>query len=142
MYTDLRQPETEKVKPTVPDDQLALIRVWKDTTNGQTFYDCVCGRRKPLKNLKAIFQHTNKHAEKEQRTYHCPKCDRVFAHYLGLNSHQRTHKETVTLLPVIGSEEALNEEGSPSEQNPDVKASHVSSTFLANTESSTRAEST
>eukprot|EP00475_Leptophrys_vorax_P038187 TRINITY_DN6686_c0_g2_i1.p1 TRINITY_DN6686_c0_g2~~TRINITY_DN6686_c0_g2_i1.p1 ORF type:complete len:461 (+),score=84.25 TRINITY_DN6686_c0_g2_i1:322-1704(+) len=69
-----------------------FIRMWRDVKTLQHYYDCACGRRKPLRSVKAILQHTMKHMETTKKSYKCPKCDRVFAHYLGLNSHQRTHK--------------------------------------------------
>jgi hypothetical protein len=69
-----------------------FIRMWRDVKTLQHYYDCACGRRKPLRSVKAILQHTMKHMDTTKKSYKCPKCDRVFAHYLGLNSHQRTHK--------------------------------------------------
>jgi hypothetical protein len=73
--------------------QACYIRVWSDILNKQSYYDCICGRRKPLRNLKAIIRHTSTHMEIANKVFKCPKCSRVFSHYLGLNSHQRTHKE-------------------------------------------------
>jgi hypothetical protein len=69
------------------------IRVWRDPEE-HYHYDCTCGKRKPIRNLKAIQHHVQRHALSMTKSarYACDKCERVFNHYLGLNSHQRTHK--------------------------------------------------
>lgn len=70
-----------------------LIRVWSDDRN-RLYYDCICKKRKPIKNLKAIASHAKRHNtdSTSMEVYTCDKCGRVFAHYLGLNSHQRVHR--------------------------------------------------
>jgi hypothetical protein len=69
-----------------------IIRVWNDSRK-HLYYDCVCKKRKPIKNLKAMIAHANRHKrDSEQESFTCDICGRVFEHILGLNSHQRVHK--------------------------------------------------
>jgi hypothetical protein len=81
------------VKKPLDDDVGKLIRVWSGERN-RLYYDCMCKKRKPIKNLKAIASHAKRHKQDttSMEVYTCDKCGRVFAHYLGLNSHQRVHR--------------------------------------------------
>jgi hypothetical protein len=67
---------------------MSRIRVWVDEEK-KSFYDCVCGKRKPTQDLKKIIRHVEGHAV---LTYPCEVCGRIFKHHLGRNSHQRVHK--------------------------------------------------
>jgi hypothetical protein len=78
-----------------------FIRVWSDNRN-HLFYDCICGKRKPIKNLKAMVSHCERHKDDQSSmdSYSCEFCGRKFQHYLGLNSHRRVHKESSAEVPV------------------------------------------
>eukprot|EP00475_Leptophrys_vorax_P041392 TRINITY_DN7800_c0_g1_i4.p2 TRINITY_DN7800_c0_g1~~TRINITY_DN7800_c0_g1_i4.p2 ORF type:complete len:461 (+),score=96.62 TRINITY_DN7800_c0_g1_i4:507-1889(+) len=77
-----------------------MIRVWNDARK-HLYYDCVCRKRKPIKNLKAMISHAHRHQEenKKDESFICEICGRQFAHYLGLNSHQRVHKQFSITVP-------------------------------------------
>jgi hypothetical protein len=77
-----------------------MIRVWNDTRK-HLFYDCVCKKRKPIKNLKAMISHAQRHRDdcKKEEVFVCDQCGRQFTHYLGLNSHQRVHKQFSLSVP-------------------------------------------
>jgi hypothetical protein len=83
----------EEVFDLTEDIPEGMIRVWTDG-DSHYHYDCTCGKRKPIRNLKAIQHHVSRHnISRRSGRYPCDKCERVFSHYLGLNSHQRTHKD-------------------------------------------------
>eukprot|EP00475_Leptophrys_vorax_P037624 TRINITY_DN650_c0_g1_i14.p1 TRINITY_DN650_c0_g1~~TRINITY_DN650_c0_g1_i14.p1 ORF type:complete len:716 (+),score=101.82 TRINITY_DN650_c0_g1_i14:2690-4837(+) len=82
--------EVFDVNEEIPE---GMVRVWMDPES-HYHYDCSCGKRKAIRNLKAIQHHVQRHnVTKKSGRYPCDKCERVFTHYLGLNSHQRTHKD-------------------------------------------------
>jgi hypothetical protein len=80
---------SEVMPDTAVDPISARIRVWLDAEN-KLYYDCFCGKRKPIRNLKGIKHHCARH---DHQVFQCEKCDRVFTHYLGLNSHRKAHRE-------------------------------------------------
>lgn len=69
------------------------IRVWKNE-NDSLFYDCDCGKRKPLQDLKKIKKHVDGHLVRELK---CDCCGKNFRHHLQLNAHKRVHKVKKTL---------------------------------------------
>jgi hypothetical protein len=50
IYDNPEDPENDKYKP--------YIRKWKNDRN-MTFYDCVCGRRRAVQDLKKLKRHVN-----------------------------------------------------------------------------------
>eukprot|EP00475_Leptophrys_vorax_P037621 TRINITY_DN650_c0_g1_i10.p1 TRINITY_DN650_c0_g1~~TRINITY_DN650_c0_g1_i10.p1 ORF type:complete len:310 (+),score=45.80 TRINITY_DN650_c0_g1_i10:1477-2406(+) len=83
----------EEVFDLSDDIPPGAVRVWRNAED-HYYYDCSCGKRKAIRNLKAILHHVIRHTSLQNKglRYPCDKCERVFTHYLGLNSHQRTHK--------------------------------------------------
>lgn len=77
------------------NESSTMVRVWVDDKY-RPFYDCSCGKRKPMQDLKRILKHVETH---NVTGYPCNLCGRVFAHHLGRNSHQKVHKQDEILLP-------------------------------------------
>jgi hypothetical protein len=69
------------------------IRVWVNDRN-MVFYDCHCGKRKPLQDLGKIKRHAESHEKNDHR---CAICDRTFDHHLQLNAHKKAHKQQDTV---------------------------------------------
>jgi hypothetical protein len=71
-----------------PGNRYSCIRVWTDA-RGRLFYDCSCGHRKAVQDLKKI----QRHAERHQILYHeCNLCGKRFQRPLQLNAHKRIHR--------------------------------------------------
>lgn len=66
----------------------AFIRVWFDS-RGRTFYDCSCGIRKAVQDLKKIQRHLERHSI---TVFTCTVCRKPFERALQLNAHMRVHR--------------------------------------------------
>jgi hypothetical protein len=67
---------------------LSRIRVWLNE-HGLQYYDCECGKRKPVQDLYKIKQHVLRH---EIAEHVCPICTKTFKHHLQMNAHMKVHK--------------------------------------------------
>ncbi len=65
------------------------IRVWLNE-NGLQYYDCECGKRKPVQDLYKIKQHVVRHDVEE---HVCSICSKSFKHHLQMNAHMKVHKK-------------------------------------------------
>eukprot|EP00475_Leptophrys_vorax_P002051 TRINITY_DN1116_c0_g1_i1.p1 TRINITY_DN1116_c0_g1~~TRINITY_DN1116_c0_g1_i1.p1 ORF type:complete len:245 (+),score=41.13 TRINITY_DN1116_c0_g1_i1:367-1101(+) len=84
-----------------PGSRYSCIRVWTDA-RGRLFYDCSCGHRKAVQDLKKI----QKHAERHQILFHeCGICGKRFDRPLQLNAHKRVHRQTTSEVPAAVAEE-------------------------------------
>jgi len=71
------------------------VRVWADEC-GRYYYDCVCGRRKAVQDIKKIDKHLETH---RNTNYGCDRCGKDFTSYFQLNAHKRIHKFPPKQLP-------------------------------------------
>ncbi|MES1911462.1 MAG: hypothetical protein MHM6MM_003885 [Cercozoa sp. M6MM] len=67
------------------------VRVWLDR-QGRRYYDCVCGSRMPVHDLRKIKVHAVKHERDGLAARQCEVCRRLFRHTLALNAHMRGHR--------------------------------------------------
>jgi hypothetical protein len=85
------------------------IRVWVNDRNLH-YYDCECGKRKPVQDLYKIKQHALRH---EVENHSCEVCGKIFKHHLQMNAHMRVHKKESHSTSPTRSEEiaakALND---------------------------------
>ena len=65
------------------------IRMWMNSKN-MIFYDCSCGKRKPVQDLSKIRKHAKSH---EGKPHICSICGRKFERHLQLNGHMKIHKK-------------------------------------------------
>jgi hypothetical protein len=65
-----------------------FIRVWMDSF-GKVFYDCICGGRKGVQDIKKIERHIATHQVAKHK---CDECGKSFSRYLQLNAHKRVHR--------------------------------------------------
>ncbi len=65
------------------------IRVWVNGNNAH-YYDCDCGKRKPVQDLYKIKKHVLRHLISD---YKCDTCGKSFNHHLRMNAHMRIHKK-------------------------------------------------
>jgi hypothetical protein len=72
---------------------LSRIRIWINSS-GLQYYDCECGKRKPVQDLYKIKQHVNRH-DVEEHT--CPVCAKTFKHHLQMNAHMKVHKREASV---------------------------------------------
>lgn len=77
---------------TDSNESFHRIRVWTNENNLQ-YYDCECGKRKPVQDLYKIKQHVLRHDVEE---HVCSICSKVFQHHLQMNAHMKVHKREGT----------------------------------------------
>jgi hypothetical protein len=64
------------------------IRVWENSRR-MVFYDCECGKRKPVQDLQKIMRHVERH---QVNLYVCDICRKGFSKHLQLNAHMKAHR--------------------------------------------------
>jgi hypothetical protein len=67
------------------------IRIWENDRK-MIFYDCDCGRRKPIQDLNKIKRHIQTHSIRKHK---CDVCHRNFERYVQLNAHKKAHRYEV-----------------------------------------------
>lgn len=108
----------------MPDDpgSLSKIRVWVNERNMQ-YYDCDCGKRKPVQDLYKIKLHVVRHDVGELR---CSFCDRKFSHHLQMNAHMKVHKREQKKLTENNKYLSNPEERTASYSSSDSQSSSLS----------------